>query len=291
MGDLYLALAVLLLLSAGLFRLGMGVGRCGSRWAAAGVGLAATALLVLFALTIHGKLLVAKWLPLSSAIVLGNWIPLLAAVLCGVLAGRQGVARWRRAVFVVGLLGLAWFSVLLNFVPTSLPVDNRWTPDGVCLQSSDASCSACAAATLLKHYAIDASEEEMIGLSLTRQGGTPSLGLYRGLKLKTRGTPWDVEVVRGRFEDLLDEPGGPVVLRMRLPNDPHAYPEWLERLNLAPDAGHAMVLYGPGGDGRVLMGDPSEGLRRWPVEDIKARWRGEGLRLVRREGGATPENR
>jgi len=282
MGDLYLALAVLLVLSAGLFWLGMGVGRRGSRWAASGVGLAATVLLVLFALTIHGKLLVARWLPFSGAIVLGNWIPLLAAVLCGVLAGRKGVARWRRAVFSVGLLGLAWFSVLLNFAPTTLPAENRWTADGVCLQSSDASCSACAAATLLRHYGIDASEEEMVRLSLTRRGGTPSLGLYRGLKLKTRGTPWGVEVVRCRFEELLEGSGGPVVLRMRLPNDPHTYPEWLERIALAPDAGHAMVLYGPSGDGRVLIGDPSEGLRRWSAEDVKARWRGEGLRVVRR---------
>jgi len=291
MEDLYLALAILLLLSAGLFWLGTALGRRGSRWAVAGAGLAATALLVLFDLTVHGKLLVARWLPFSGAIVLGNWIPLLAAVLCGVLAGRQGVARWRRVVFCVALLGLAWFSVLLNFAPTSLPAENCWTADGVCLQSSDASCSACAAATLLRHYGIDAGEEEMIRLSLTRRGGTPSLGLYRGLKLKTRGTPWDVEVVRGRFEDLLEGPGEPVVLRMRLPNAPHVYPEWLERLSLAPDAGHAMVLYGPGGDGRVLMGDPSEGLRRWPVEDIKARWRGEGLRLVRRAGGRGAEAR
>jgi len=289
MADLHLALAILLLLSAGLFWLGMAVGRRGARWAAAGAGVAATGLLVLFALTVHGKLLVARWLPFSGAIVLGNWIPLFAAVLCGVLTGRRGVARWRRAAFCVGLLGLAWYSVLLNFVPATLPAENRWTADGVCLQSSEASCSACAAATLLKHYGIDTNEEEMIRLSLTRHGGTPSLGLYRGLKLKTRGTPWDVEVVRGRFEDLLDGPGGPVVLRMRLPNDPHLYPEWLGRIGLAPDAGHAMVLFGRSGEERVLMGDPSTGLQRWPVEDIKARWRGEGLRLVPREGGPAVE--
>ena len=129
----------------------------------------------------------------------------------------------------------------------------------------------------------------MISLCLTRSGGTPSLGLYRGMKLKTRGTPWDVEVVRGNFEALFDRAGGPVVLRMWRANDADAYPDWLERIHPAPGAGHAMVLYGPSGDGRVVMGDPAEGLCHWAVEDVKARWRGEGLRLVRRDGKAALE--
>ena len=56
--------------------------------------------------------------------------------------------------------------------------------DGTCPQTTEYSCSAAAAVTLLARHGIRTTEARMAGLCLTRAGlGTPSLGLYRGLAL------------------------------------------------------------------------------------------------------------
>jgi hypothetical protein len=86
----------------------------------------------------------------------------------------------------------------------------------------------------------------MMDLCLTRSEGTPSLGVYRGLKIKTRHSRWDVEVVRCPLEDLLRNMEGPVLMRIR------------------------------------LEGEPAVGRQRWATSELKRRWRGEGLRLVPR---------
>ena len=64
----------------------------------------------------------------------------------------------------------------------------------------------------MREHGIQASEQEMVELCLTRADGTPALGLYRGLKLKTRGTPWNVEVFRSGLEDLRNADRWPVIL-------------------------------------------------------------------------------
>ncbi len=282
MGDLIWGLLILAALAALLFWGAARVARQGSARTATALAVAAAVFLVVFGLRVHGKLLVARWLPLSNAVILGNWLPLGAAMLCGVAAGRRSIPVWRRTVLCAGLLAGAWWSVLVNFLPNSLPAGDRWTPDGVCLQSSEASCSPAAAATLLRHHGIEASEAEMMRLCLTRRNGSPSLGLYRGLKLKTQGTPWRVEVVRGSPDELRRDLATPVLLRMRLEQEPGPAARLLGWTGLVPDTGHAVVLFAATDDGRLLVGDPSSGTERWPAADFLPRWRGEGLRLVAR---------
>ena len=242
----------------------------------------ASVFLVVFGPLVHGKLLVAHWLPLSNAIILGNAFPLGAAVLCGVLAGHPAIPLWRRIPLAAVLLAGTWWSVLINVLPGPVDSEDHWTADGVCLQTSEASCSPAAAATLLRHHGIATDEAEMMRLCLTRRTGTPSLGLYRGLKRKTQGTGWRVQVVRGTGPQLLANWNGPVLLRMRLPREP----SWVGRLlgwtGLLPDPGHAMVLVEVMDDGRLLVADPSSGQHRWRADDFLPGWRGEGLRLVRR---------
>ena len=68
-------------------------------------------------------------------------------------------------------------------------------------QDSQVSCSAACAAKLLVEHGIEASEPEMILLCLTNRLGTPPLGLYGALKIKTRGTLWNVEIVRCGFAE------------------------------------------------------------------------------------------
>ena len=84
------------------------------------------------------------------------------------------------------LLAATW--PLLGRTPAC---SERWDELGTCLQTTDYTCSPACAATLLKKYGIAATEQEMAELCLTRRG-TSWQGLYRGLKLKTAGTDWDV---------------------------------------------------------------------------------------------------
>jgi hypothetical protein len=286
MGDLVWGLLVLIASALVLFRVSSLVAQRYPPWFSAGMAVVAVSFLVVFALTVHGKLVVAQWLPLSNAVILGNWLPLGAAVLCGVLTSRRSIPRWRRNTLAVGLTAGVWWSVLVNFLPGPQPAGEHWTPEGVCLQSSAASCSPAAAATLLRHHGIETSEAEMMRLCLTRHGGSPSLGLYRGLKLKTQGTAWRVEVVRGTADQLLDDLTTPVLLRMRLPRDPDLVSRLAGWTGAPADQGHAAVLYAVTEGGRRLrVGDPSAGIHHWLADDFLARWRGEGLRLVpRREG-------
>ena len=242
---------------------------------------AACVFMVVFSLTVHGKLVIAEWLPLSNAIILGNWLPLGGALLAGVLSGRRSIPSWRRWPLIVCLTIGCWWTVLVNFLPGPQHSDDLWTPEGVCLQSSAASCSPAAAATLLRHHGIHATEAEMMRLCLTRHGGSPSLGLYRGLKLKTQGTGWRVEVVRGTGEQLCADLSSPVLLRMRLPSNSGLMSRLTRWTGMIPDQGHAAVLYAVTEDGRRLrVGDPAAGIHHWLADDFLARWRGEGLRLV-----------
>ena len=282
MWDLVVGIVILLAASAGLFVGGMKLARrCHRRYSVCAAVLALVFLLV-FGLLIHGKLLVAKIVPFSGAIVVGNWIPLGAAVLCGIIAGQGAVPRWRRVALAAGLAGLAWYTVLCNFLREPPAARDVWSEDGVCLQSSPASCSPCCAATLLRHCGIPASEGEMIDLCLTRKAGTPSLGVYRGLMIKTRETDWRVEVVRGDCQQLHRASREPVLLRIRLDRSLGAAPGFLQRWGWSAEISHAVVFYGFTDGGKAEVGDPAAGRERLSAEELSLRWRGEGLRLVRR---------
>lgn len=279
--DLYLAGLILAAMSAGLF---FGMRWLVERrpvWVSICVAGVVVLLVCLFGWFVHGKLLVATVLPFCNAIILGNGIALAMAALAGVMAGQRKVTRWRRWPFTAALIGLGLYSVACHYLAPSVIGSNVWTKDGQCMQSCAASCSPASAATLLRHHGIAATEQEIIGLCLTSELGTPSLGLYRGLKLKTQETPWRVELVRGTADELLKSQAGPVLLRIRLDaSDSSSDGRW----PWSPGIGHAVVFYGLGPGGRVEIGDPAVGRDRWTSQDLKSRWRGEGLRLVRRSG-------
>ena len=281
MTDIYLALLLMGALSAAAFAIALKFAR---KTSPLGIGILATfclAGILLNAYICRDSLLLARAIPLTGLIVMGNWLPVFAAGL-GALAWAcvRETTLYRVALVGPLLAGGFW----LAYGPLTQPTPtchNVWS-DGVCRQTTDASCSAACAATLLSGHSISATEGEMARLCLTTTSGTSRHGLFRGLKLKTAGTPWQVEVLRSTRDQLQASLDGPVILFVGLGRmqkaDPRYEHDWGWRRGLA----HAVVLFAFTDDRRIEIGDPSIGHELWAVEALDVLWRGEGLRLTPR---------
>ena len=284
MGDIVIGVLIVFALSAGLFWYGFRTARHRSKRTSFCIGGLAVVFLLFFALAVHGRLILAQLLPFSNVIVLGNWIPPGAALVAGILAGQSAVPPWRRTVFAFLLVILGSYAVGCDFLGPAPSSQHFWSRDGLSLQARGTSCGPCCAVTLLWNAGFEATEQEMMDLCLTRKHGTPLLGLYRGLKIKTRHTDWDVAVVRGSLEELRRAASRPILLRIRFDRATVVGPipaseklgPWLRRRN------HTVVFYGFTENGEVEIGDPAVGHTKYTLDDLKRRWVGEGLQLVKR---------
>lgn len=308
MNDLILGIGILALLSSLLFLAGRHLGRRLSvRWAK-GVGVAAVGALAAYHGLLADDILLARLLPVSNLIVVGNWTPLPLGLLAGLAwsliprlavgadparpvdqPGRTAKDAPRivliRRVVVVLFLGLVGSYAVIRPLWGQAPTcGNRWDGD-FCLQTTDSTCTAACAVTLLRAHGIQATEGEMAALCLTRRG-TVWQGLFRGLTLKTAGTPWRVEIVRGPFEGLRSLGRGPAILEAGLPRDAEVARIYTERYGWSQGEWHSVLFFGFRGNGRVAMGDPTPGIGRedWTEEDLRVLWGGRGMRLVPRNG-------
>ena len=284
MGDLLAATLILTGASLGFVWLGMRLAGWQKGRYATCIALVGVTLTLWFAVSLHGRLTIVRWLPVSSAIVLGNWIPLGTGLLAGVMLGYRRVPRWRRRSFALILLSMGWYAMLQPLMAKPPASHHSWWLADVARQSSAASCGPCCAITLLRHCAIPCDEAEMMALCLTNCKGTSSLGLYRGLKLKTRGTEWEVEVVSGNIQSLRRTDQWPVLLQVRCAFPGPGVRSPFHRL-LESRKRHTVVMFRFTEDGQADIADPAEILqerRKWPLDVLKQRWTGEGLRLVKR---------
>lgn len=288
MSDLAIGYALIAAVAMGLFLLTARAARSHARRA---IDLAALVVVVgLFAyirwLWYNPRLV--EWLPVSNLIVVGNWLPLFAATLAGLVWSRAGLAPVRRMVVVnalasAGVVAAAW--PLLGSTPRC---SEQWDKLDTCLQTTRFTCSPACAATLLKRHGIAATEQEMAELCLTRRG-TSWQGLYRGLKLKTAGTPWDVEVCQQPVDCVLRSYGGPMILSVGLaagtPADRESAQELTREFGWVPGVNHSVILEGVRSGGIVVIADPSQEMSRehWDREMLATLWRGTALRLVRRD--------
>ena len=280
MTDLYTALAVTLCASWAAFVGARTIGRQLSP-ATAGVAAAATcAGVVTFALCLRDHLVFSHLLPVPGVVIYGNALPPLVALLAGLAWSRVRGRAWRKSLLVAPMALLCLFQSYGFLLAKPPPLDDRWHDD-VCRQTSAASCSAAAAATLLRAHGVETTEAEMAFLCLTRPAGTPMLGLYRGLKLKTAGTAFDVRAFRGGLA-ALRACGGPVLLSVRLDRAAGVDPRYEHAWGWTPGVAHTVVFYGFRPDGKVDIGDPAAGREQWRVQDLQVLWHGDGLRLVNR---------
>ena len=123
----------------------------------------------------------------------------------------------------------------------------------------------------------------MARLCLTTDRGTTNHGLYRGLRLKTAGTPWNVESFRTDSAGLRGF-SGPALLVVRLDTGSAVDPRYEKLWGWTPGVSHTVVFFGfSDGGTKTEMGDPGVGREQWSARDLHVLWHGEGLRLVRRQ--------
>jgi predicted double-glycine peptidase len=280
MTDIYLGIALVLAVATLAGTLAYRAARRGGRWVGVPIAVLAVAALGLNVAYFRHSVWPSKILPYSNLMVLAEPSPILAAILVGVgvviLPG--GVAR--RALWLVPLIGVCLFASYGFLLGTPPRLGNVWRA-GVCRQTSPASCGPAAAATLLAAHGIPATEGEMARLCLTTADGTSSRAIYRGLVLKTAGTDYRVELLRGTLEDLR-KLKGPVLLNVRLDPKSTTDPIYQQKWGWRPGVAHSIVLFRSIRDGRLMVGDPAVGREFWRQKDLETLWHGEGFRLVPR---------
>ena len=129
---------------------------------------------------------IIRSLPFQAVVVYGNLFIVTGAMLSGIL-WRGKLPRRKRIILIGLVILLAWIPTINQLLGKKVKFHNVWV-DGVCRQSSQASCGAAAGATLARFYDLETSEKEMAQACLTRQGGTSLCGLYRGLRKATKNT-------------------------------------------------------------------------------------------------------
>ncbi|MEZ6111450.1 MAG: cysteine peptidase family C39 domain-containing protein [Pirellulaceae bacterium] len=281
MTDIYLGLALIAAVSLALF---LGSARLVRAWPNWACDLAALGIVVVMLLYIqfawYGVWLV-DWLPFSNLIVIGNWLPLFGAVLAAFVWQRLRDDGGRRRLVVGALAATAVYASVHPLLGHTPECQDQWTKDGVCLQSTRYTCTAAAAATLLKTHGIDATERELADLCLTRDG-TTWLGLYRGLKQKTRGTEWDVRVVSGSIDEL-GQLERPAILRVGLETDSSVDSTYQTEYGWIPGVAHSVVLTGLDREfAYVADPTPEIGRERWTREELGILWQGQAMCLVAR---------
>ena len=239
-------------------------------------------LLLLFGFVFSGSVLIAQLLPLRCLPVCGNFAFPLSLMLAGLLL-RSRIPRWRRVPFVVLLVGAASWALVAPLLSDTPACGDLWEGD-VCIQSGLASCSAAAAATLLRYHEIEATEQEMAGLCLTSAKGTTTHGLFRGLLVKTKGTRYRPRACMLSLAELQTSGNLPAIASVALTaeiseSDPRYAREWGWQIGEP----HAVVILGFPDDGEVLVADPSVGPEHWRVEGLRDLMTGECILMTTRD--------
>lgn len=243
-----------------------------------------------YMLWIWDRPVIARILPFSNAIVLGNWLPVAAAFFIGVCLQTQTIAFLRRCILATSLGCLCGFSLISPLLGDA-PECGRLDHSGRIFeyQTARQTCSAACAAGLLRLHGIDATEEELATLCLTRNG-THWLGVFRGLKIKTAGTEWDVVVEEVTPWQLTRTNNPPGVLALTF--KPEAESHSVES-GFVTAVGHTVVCLGTTTKSKTLeVFDPSPdyGFESWNDRILADVQTGILLRLVSRNGTPSPLN-
>ena len=224
----------------------------------------------------------SRLLPVSGLPIVANWLPLFGSILAALaFSGMDDRGVFRRSIPCVAIAGMCLASLAWPVLGSAPECGDRWI-GRTCLQTTPVTCSAASAATLLRAHGIDATEQEMARLCLTRDSGTPWMGLYRGLTLKTEGTPWRVEIVTTDVDALRDSTAPASILIAELESEADDNSQLREACGWIPGQSHAVVFYGFATKKTLYMGDPTMGPELWLRSDLETLWSGIMVRLVPR---------
>ncbi len=103
------------------------------------------------------------------------------------------------------------------------------------------------------------------------------------MKIKTRGTPWEVQVVHVEAQDLAGSDSSPILALIE-PVQPPKVPEVRRPLmHRLWGPSHAVMICGYSDDGLFVMVDPATGPMKRRPEEFALDWPVKGLKLVRRQ--------
>jgi hypothetical protein len=285
MTDLYLGILLMVALGAAAFAATRRLANFGPAWLYDAAAFVTVALLCSYIWWVWDDVRIAHWLPYSNLIIVGNWFLPMLGVLAGLVWRRFPQSRARQCAATLMLFAAGLYSTV-NPVLGEAPIcQNDWERlgRGRCfLQTTDATCSAAAAATLLSLHGIATDEQEMADLCLTREGTTWK-GLFRGLSLKTEWTPWQVTVFRGTPADLHDPGSYPVLVCAELRPDAPGKEIYREEYGWIPGTPHSVVVLGRTHDGTYVVHDPVAGREYWDEDELRLLWTGSAVRLVPRD--------
>jgi hypothetical protein len=280
MFDIYLAIVLIVALSITFAALGYKLSRRHNPTAIT-LAVAAVLLLALHVWQWRDSLAPARLLPFSNLIILADPTVPLVAILIGVGAALVPGRPARRALLLTPLAALCLFAAYGWLGSRLTNLADHWSK-GVCRQTTQASCTPAAAATILAHHGIKTNEQEMADLCLSTPEGSRAQGLYRGLKLKTADANLDVIPFHGTIEELKSAVArhGPVILTVQLKTgsrvDPRFHTEW----GWVPGVHHHVVLFGFHQSGKLLeIGDPAVGREFWGIDALHALWHGQAIQL------------
>ncbi len=282
MTDLQLSLGIMGALCVLAWGMGWRLQGGGRVRAARWVTLLMTGVMCVYLTCLWDAPILVKLLPYSGVIILGNWLPVMGAWFAGVCSSTAGIPMWRRVIFSAGLMGLSVYSLMSPLIGESPRCMNVEFERILEFQTTEQTCSAACAASLLRLHGIDATEKELTDLCLTREG-THWMGVYRGLMLKTAGTEWRVVVERLSGEELAGAGRAPGVLSLTFHGRAAYRPQGTES---AQNTGHSVVSLGTDRSGSLRVFDPSPdyGFETWDELAVQEVESAVLLRLESRSG-------
>src|SRR5579871_4053372 len=149
MGDIYLGIAIIGLLSVGAFFLAAQLARVLPRLLSDLLGPVVILAMVVYIRDVWDNLLLARLLPFSNVIIVGNWFPLATCFLAGLAWWKLRPSRIRRMICVILLLAMGSCALIYPLQGAPPKCLDVWS-DGVSIQTTWNTCSAACAATLLK---------------------------------------------------------------------------------------------------------------------------------------------
>ena len=280
MSDLIIAVSILACLSLFAFAAGIKTGCHPAENHRRFIEIVATALMMSYLAFLWNRPILTKWLPTSALIIAGNWLPVWGSFFLGIYIKSKNISLARRVViggFMLTIVAYSGCAPLLGQTPTGACTSSN----GNVLQEQTTpyTCSAACAVSLLRLHGLDATEDELAKLCLTREG-THWLGLYRGMVLKTQGTEWMVTVTEVD-SDTVQQMDALCILAINI--DTSVFPEQLDH-GFNSEVGHSVVYLGRTMPQCITVFDPSPdyGIEDWDTRTISCVKSGVALKLVKR---------